>query len=367
VVVGFLEPRAQRQLARRIGAPGKLQRVELSLFQRQSGPVKLRVPVHLGQSGEVDAHFAGIALRDLKGLAALGREFGGQHVFPERHGAAPRGIEFLAGSVTRLEPGVPFFQNVGAVILGQRGDLELQQRVLVVDLDLGHARLAGVGRLGIGIDVGQQRAGVIALHADHLLVDLVQALAVARQLFLPVAGGEAVGKVLALPVIARDVQVEVAVDSVALERGDEVIQPVELPRIELVFLRRARLPDAARRGLIVEVMEADAVHPEAGQPRREPVGGRAIGKAAREGEVGGEKLHPPALSIHEMAVAHREESVLARRGVIQPRNIHDRVLRRRFESRNHEGKHFLRMGDGHRQQRRHEGPSAGAEGGGPGR
>ena len=62
-------------------------------------------------------------------------------------------------------------------------------------------------------------------------------------------------------------EVEVSVDAVALEGGDEIIEPVKLVGVKFVLLGRARLPDAAGRRLVVGVVKADAVDPETGQTR----------------------------------------------------------------------------------------------------
>ena len=52
-------------------------------------------------------------------------------------------------------------------------------------------------------------------------------------------------------------EVEIGVDAVALERGDEVIQPIELVGVELILLRGATPPDAVGRDLVVGMVEAD--------------------------------------------------------------------------------------------------------------
>ena len=77
-----------------------------------------------------------------------------------------------------------------------------KQGVLVVDLDERHGRLVGVRGLRVGVDVGQQVAGVLLLQLDHPRLEVVQALVVVGPLL---AGGEAF-RVAEPP---RDVEVQV--------------------------------------------------------------------------------------------------------------------------------------------------------------
>src|SRR5205807_2503256 len=92
-----------------------------------------------------------------------------------------------------------------------------EQTILVRQLDEGDLRVFGVGETRVWIHVRQQLAGVLFLQLDESRLEIRDGLAQLRQ---PVGIRES----FFLGRAARDVQVQVCVDSMQLELIQQVIQ-----------------------------------------------------------------------------------------------------------------------------------------------
>ena len=217
----LLQTHVEREPARLVGASAECQRVNSTLVERQAGLVDLQLPGDLGQLVDADAArsvgFATDLVVSLPGLMAA--PLAAQKIVAQRPAAAPGGMELRVGSVAVLEPGVPFLEDIVAVVVGQIGHLELQQAVLVVDLYDGHTRFLGVGGLRVAVHVLKKYPGVLWLHADHLVVDLVDGLAVVRHLLAVLGGRSNRPENPRPPSTPRDVQIDVGVDAMSLQHA----------------------------------------------------------------------------------------------------------------------------------------------------
>ncbi len=122
----------------------------------------------------------------------------------------------------------------------------------------------------------EQRPRVDLLRLDERRVEAIQQLRELEPL-----GGHA----LEARVAAGDVQVDVRVDAVLGQLGDEEVEPIELRGIERVrFLNQ----EADRRGRLVHEVKADQVDAEAPKvdrgARRHLVRGEAGGRGAVDAE-----------------------------------------------------------------------------------
>ncbi len=124
------------------------------------------------------------------------------------------------------------------------------------------ARILGRQLLTIRIAAIQQTAGIILLQAPHRFVkesDDVPGFAV--DLF------DLGGKSVPLAERPRDKQVEIRIDSVAGQAGDEVIEAVERLGVERATPRFLAVANPVRKGGRVHVVEPHGIDAELGHPR----------------------------------------------------------------------------------------------------
>ena len=198
--------------------------------------------------------------------------------------------------------------------------------VFVVDLHERDGGFVGVALAGVGVHVREEVAGVVLLHGDHRGAVVVHALVVVGvALFL---GARTVG------VGAGDVQVQVGVDAVFLQLGDEEIEPVELAGVE----RAAVLcEDAAGRAEHVHVVKAHAVDAKFRHACGDLRSHGFVWKICSEARVHTEDAQA-LFAGEKVAVLHMDESIAARGLVVQPRNVCRRFAR--VVPRELEGEHF---------------------------
>jgi len=252
------------------------------------------------------------------GLRRLAEIAVAQKLLAQRHGlGVPGRAELLGGAVPLAEPGVEELAEGGGVGVGQVVQLAPAprgpQRVLVVDLHKGDRRLLGVRGFRVGVDVGQQIAGVLLLQLDHARLEVVQPLVVVRPLL-------AKRESLLVVQPPRHVQVQVRVDAVLLELVDEVVELLDPLRVD-DRLVGALAPDRAR----VHVVHAHAVDAEAGEPGGHALGLLALREAGVEAEVGGPEADRPGVG-HQAPLLRAHEAVFAGR-LFQPRRDVGGVVR----------------------------------------
>ena len=187
--------------------------------------------------------------------------------------------------------------------------------VFVVDFHERDGGFVGVAVAGVGVHVREQVAGVVALEGDHRGAEIVHALVEVGVPFFLRARAVGIG--------ARDVQVQVGVDAVLLQFGDEKIEPVELPGVE----RAAVLcEDAVGRAHHVHVVEAHAVDAKLRHARSDLRGHVLVGEIRGEAGVHAEDAQA-FFSGEKMTILHAHEAVAARRLVVQPRDVCRRLAR----------------------------------------
>ena len=266
----------------------------------------------------------------------------------------PRGTHRLCAGVGRVKPIVPLTPQLRRVGLRQPVERAIKmvtrQTVLIADLDHRHARLGGVGVAGIGVDVGQQLAGILLLQLDHAGLELPHRLVCPRQVLR-------VGKPVALIERPPHVKVHVHVDAALLESGDHIIQLLKLRGIEIPLGLRVVGQDRLR-GLRHEVhvpriheMQAHTIDAEAGQPRRQLVRVLVFREIGRPRQI--RRMEPDRPHVRdEIPVLDSDEAVLAGRRIEQMRHAggvvraivgdhereHGRELRRRA-TRGHQPDH----------------------------
>jgi len=192
----------------------------------------------------------------------------------------------------------------------------------------------------------QQFAGVVLLHGDHLVVDLVHAFAVLGQLLAPVAGGQTIGKIRSLPIIARNMEIEIGINAARFELGNEIVQPVKLAGVKDIQLRLAILPDAAGRSVVVHVVKTNDIDAQAREPGGNFAGVLVAGEVAGKGEIHAQKPDSFAAAVHKMTVLDLHKSGSPGWTVVQPGDVQNGSCRRQRECRNDKWKHFFGAGDG---------------------
>ena len=183
--------------------------------------------------------------------------------------------------------------------------------VFVVDFDERDGGFHSIGIAGVFVDVREEVAGVGFLQRDHGGVVVVHAFVELGAAFFVRFGQVGVG--------AADVEVEVCVDAVFFERGDEVVELVELPGVEgaAVFFK-----NAGRCAEHVHVVEADAINAELGEARGDFVGVLVLWEVRGEAHVHAEDAQA-LFAGKQVAVFDVHEAVAACGFVVQPGDVGD--------------------------------------------
>ncbi len=186
--------------------------------------------------------------------------------------------------------------------------------VLVQDLDNGDSRLIAVFGLGVRVDVREQVVRIFLLQLDNALI-------VEREALDPIAI-DLLGVVdaIAFLVIAADVEVEIHVDPVLLQLGDQEVEPVELLRIEGAGIVFAAVGNAGGRPFVYEVQpnDVDAIPRQSSRPHgRVLFGGKLDRARAPVGEMDAPEADPFAIGLDEVAALHADEAVLSGGRVVE--------------------------------------------------
>ena len=186
----------------------------------------------------------------------------------------------------------------------------MDQAVLVVDLDQRHRGVFGVGEFRVGVAVREQLARVLLL---RLHVRRVEEADGVRDLPVELVhlGIHAVADAEA----AADQQVQVGVDSLLLQPGDEVIQAIQRigvpvpPVAGLVMDQPGRAPGG------IEKMEPHGVQAELGHPRGHLAGRFVVREVGAGGEIRAEEPQAMLAGV-QVAVLDVHETGLPR-GLVQ--------------------------------------------------
>jgi hypothetical protein len=273
-----------------------------------------------------------MALDDPGGGPTRGQEVGAGVSFVHAPGRAQGGGVGIAGA----QPGAPAAVQLRRGLRGQAVEPPRiqHQRVLVADLQDGDRGVVAIGQPGVRIHVGQQQARVVLQALDHVRHELVDALAVLREVF-----GRA-------RIAAADVQVEVDPDALGLERRDEGIQPGQCARVQPDAHRIIRAGQQRElRGvavpLVVEKMQAHHVAAQAGHTAGE---GRRLGGVRETGAAGQISTEQPDRAARpvEQGLALRAQPAGAAGGLLVQRG---QVERRRVggDQRKREGEPIRRL------------------------
>ncbi len=243
--------------------------------------------------------------------------------------AFPRFAQRGGRLVLLLEPFVPERFEFARVRLRQIVELSPRparnDRVLVIDLNHRHARIVDVRLTRIGIDVREQILRVFLLENDHRAVEVVDALAVGRELvgvLQPVDFAETAG----------DVQVDIDVDSALLEAANKVIELFELVRVNL---RRPLAHIFAPDHGAVHMMETHDADSEAGEGIGESFGLLMGTEVGAEAQVRSQESLLPE-GADEGAVLRGQEAFGARRrevGAIPRSHVGNRVGSALFDNK----------------------------------
>ena len=129
---------------------------------------------------------------------------------------------------------------------------------------------------------------------------------------------------VAFLVIAADVEVEVHVDAVLLQLGDQEVQPVELLGIEGAGIVFAAIGNAGGRPLVHEVQadDVDAITGQSPRPHGGVFFGRKLDRAgAPVGEMDAPEADPFAIGLDEVAALDADEAVLSGGRVVEEGEI----------------------------------------------
>ena len=298
--------------------------IRLPLLERQVGPVELQVPARGPATLRGETEPAPAVVRD--DLLAAGGDPRRlerpstrvrAHVLAEDLGDAlplsfPARDQALRRPVAHLQPGVPLPAKLGGVRLRQIVEVagpERQRRVLVVHLHAQHRRLGRVGVPRVGVDVGEQAARVLLLRFDEGGIETIEHLPHVEPL-----GRRTVEAGIA----ARHVEVQVHVDPVARQLGDEEVEPIELGRVEPLAIGG---DEADRRRPLVHEVQPHDVHAQAPQVRRRAGGDLVSGKAGGGGAVDPEEPDTCAAAVDEVAVRRADEAARSGGRPVQVRQI----------------------------------------------
>ena len=213
---------------------------------------------------------------------------------PEGFGAAVFGIEPAVPLLTYL--GLVRFHYVGKLVLC--GKPCIDYGVLVGEFHHADGRIVLVGNAGVGIDMLQDFLVETFLELDHPGIDIVNAVLVVRQqmgVLEPVRAAH----------LAGDVQLEVNVDAVFLELGEEIVEALELHRLDEGILHGI----SAFRGTVAHVMHAYEVDSVAREFLRQPVSILVPGEASGHAKIGTYEADFPARTVHETVPSCGDESV----------------------------------------------------------
>ena len=127
------------------------------------------------------------------------------------------------------------------------------------------------------------------------------------------------------------VEVQVHVDAVLLELGDQEVQPVELLSIEGTGIVLAAVGNAGGSPLVQEMQadDVDAIAGQGGGPHGSIFFRRQFDRAGTPvGEMDAPKADAPAVGLDQVSALNADVAVLSRRSVVQERNIRRRARRR---------------------------------------
>src|ERR1039458_2946606 len=264
--------------------------------------IPAHVPIELTFRIRVESYFGGVAfLGGGGGLLSLeardGRAFGNPSEFPE--------LLQLFGAAILPQPEV---EDAGElfIVVGSGGAKTEIEGVLVEEFHDGDGALIAVFGAGVRVDVGQQVPGVFLLKSDEARIEKRESLA-------PLDLVKVLHAVAGL-IRASHVQVEIDIDSVLLEFGDLIIQPVELPGVEGAAVVAGGIDNPARRRQVEEVQphHVDAVAGQGSRVKPSVFMGRKQNRtAAPIGDVDTPEADALAAGFDEVAALNTDEAIFA--------------------------------------------------------
>ncbi len=170
----------------------------------------------------------------------------------------PRLQHRLGCAIFLAQPCVPLRPEFGRKGFAQAVDsavvVFVEQRVLIVDLDHGHARFIAIGALRVGIDVRQQIACVLFLQLNHARLEIIEPFV---KIGPPITRAEPV----ALVPPPAHMQIDVHIDSALLQSIHQVIHPFQHRRIKTALRRGIVRNQPLPFPVCIHMMHADAVDP----------------------------------------------------------------------------------------------------------
>ena len=183
----------------------------------------------------------------------------------------------------------------------------MDQTVLVVDLHHRHGRILRIGQPGIRIAVGEQLPGVLLLRLQMRLMEKSHGVG-----HLPIELVDPATHAVTDAKPTSDQQIQIRVNAVLAQLGDEVIQPVQRIGVPVVRVAGIVVDQPHRAPDRVEKMEPHHVEPELGHPGRDLVGRVMVGKTRARREITA-KEPQPLVAGEEMARLHAHATELAGR------------------------------------------------------
>ena len=313
-IVGLHE--AEAHLAPAIGRGAEADRVDGALLDGQFRLVELHVPAGRARFADAEDGRAAfdrridrraLVLLDVPAFQLPGQAGVDEHLRGQRFVARAPGLgKRRRAGISLAEPFVPLFPEVAGKHVGQRIEAAahpgVDQAVLVVDLDQRHRGIFGIGEFRVGIQVREQLPRVTLLR-------------------LQVRGVEEADGVRGLPVelvhlgihavadaeAAADKQVQVGVDPMLLQPGDEVIEAIERIGVPVPAVARLVIDQPGRAPRGIEKMEPHRVQAELGHPRGHLVGRRVVRKVGGGGEIHAEEPQAMVAAV-EVAVLDVDET-----------------------------------------------------------
>ena len=175
----------------------------------------------------------------------------------------PLSAQRLRTAVLLEQPAIPQFGELVRVRTRQRVELApgpaRNDGILVINLDDRDPGIVDVRFAGIRVHVLQQVFGVFLLKLDHTRVEVVDSFIVRRKL---------IGVREPVPLLerARHVEIDIHVDPILVQAGNEIVELIELLGVDLCRrLVNVLTPDIAR----VHMVQADDANAESRERVRE--------------------------------------------------------------------------------------------------
>ena len=195
---------------------------------------------------------------------------------------------------SRVRSAGPRRDSAGSALGGVE---QVEQRELAGERDPGQRRVVAEGQAGLGVDVGEQGLGRLAVG--------LRGSSGSKAAAGPPPGGSwpALGDVVAVAEPPAALELDRDVDAPRLQGGDQVVEPgqgVGVERLGVVAGVVEEAPAGAERG--VEVAEPDEVHARAGQAVGQGVGPAGVREGGRRQERDAEEPGPAPLGEGQPAV-----------------------------------------------------------------